>query len=409
VNVAIGRGLRRGAALGVAATLIALGVSAGGLVAQGAARQAPASPAPQSSAPRTVSGRVVRPGKNGLITMPRAWVTLHRVAQDSSGPVDSVRTDGSGRYAIRYTPNGTDPVYFASSSYGGVAYFTAPLPPGDAVGDAGEITVFDTTSGPIPVHTRGRHLVVSASGADGRRTLVEVFELSNDTTVTAVSGARGHATWSTTLAPNASGFQVGQSDISNDAVQFRDGRLLVYASISPGIRQVAFSYTVPGSDFPLSLPIGEPVGVFEVLLEDRGASASGGGLSEQQPVALEGRSFRRFLGQDVKAGATVTITVGVPTGSGDSNRYLIVPIVATAGIMSVALAFALTRRRKVSIVTPTAPPPDAAHLARDIAELDDAFDRVASPTDAERDAYRARRDALKARLAEALAKEEVVV
>jgi hypothetical protein len=50
---------------------------------------------------------------------------------------------------------------------------------------------------------------------------------------------------------------------------------------------------------------------------------------------------------------------------------------------------------------------DASHLARDIAELDDAFARVPSPTDAERDAYRRRRDVLKARLTEALAKEGV--
>jgi hypothetical protein len=52
---------------------------------------------------------------------------------------------------------------------------------------------------------------------------------------------------------------------------------------------------------------------------------------------------------------------------------------------------------------------DAAHIARDIAELDDAFERVASPSDAERDAYRERRETLKARLAAALAKEEVAV
>jgi hypothetical protein len=185
---------------------------------------------------------------------------------------------------------GGEAVYFASSMFGGVAYFTAPLPPRDAVGDDGEITVFDTTSAPVPVHTRGRHLVVSASAVDGRRTLVEVFELSNDTTVTAVSGPRGRATWSTPLAPNGTDFQVGQGDIGNNAVQFRDGRVLVYASFSPGIRQIAFSYSIPASDFPLTIPVGDPVSVLEVLVEDPGATANGGGLKEQQPVSLEGRS-----------------------------------------------------------------------------------------------------------------------
>lgn len=344
-----------------------------------------------------------------MLNVGNAWVTLHRVAPDSSGPVDSVRTDANGRYSIRFRPLGGQSVYFASSMFGGVAYFTTPLPPTDATGEAAEITVFDTTSAPVPVHTRGRHLVVSVPGVDGRRTLVEVYELSNDTTVTAVPGARARATWTTTVPPNASGFQVGQSDIPSNAVQLRDGRVLVYASLSPGIRQLAFSYSVPGDDFPLAINVSDPVGVFEVLVEDPGASASGGGLTEQQAVSLEGRSFRRFLGQDVRVGTTVTISVGAPTVP-QRDRALLVPVLSAAAIMVLALAFALTRRRPVRVMTrPEVPEDAAAHLARDIAELDDAFARTEKPSDAERDAYRQRRDALKARLAAALAKREVPV
>jgi hypothetical protein len=343
-----------------------------------------------------------------MISVPQAWVTLHRVAADSSGPVDSVRSDANGRYSIRYQPIGGDAVYFASSMFGGVAYFTAPLSAVNPAGDAGEITVFDTTSAPIPIHTRGRHLVVSASGVDGSRTLVEVFELSNDTTVTAVAGARGHATWSTALPPNAGDFQVGQSDIGNNAVQFRDGRVLAYASISPGIRQVAFSYSVPASDFPLAIPVPEPVSVFEVLVEDAGATARGGGLAEQPAVTLEGRNFRRFLAQDVRKGAVLTINVGAPTAP-RSNRYLLAPVVVAATIMCLALAVALTRRRPARVVISATAPDDAAHLARDIAELDDAFARTVSPSDADRTSYQTRRDALKARLTAALAKKEIPI
>jgi hypothetical protein len=364
--------------------------------------------AAQSVAPRTVTGRVVRPGRTGMITVPEAWVTLHRVSPDSSGPMDSVRTDTNGRYSIRYKPFGTDAVYFASSSYGGVAYFTSPLPPSDARGDAGEITVFDTTSSPVPIHTRGRHLVVSSSAVDGRRTLVEVFQLSNDTTVTAVAGSRERATWSAPLAPNAAGFEVGQSDISTNAVQFRDGRVLVYASISPGIRQLAFSYSVPASDFPLAVPVTDPVGVFEVLVEDRGASATGGGLAEQATVSLEGRNFRRFLAQDVKGGATITVNVGEPTGTRE-NRGVIATVLGAGAVMAMTLLFALTRRKRVRVVTRAHTPDDAAHLARDIAELDDAFERMPSPSDEERASYEQRRDALKSRLAAALANEEVAI
>jgi hypothetical protein len=367
-----------------------------------------ATSAPEKQPPRTLSGRVVRPGKTGMIAVPNSWVTLHRVAADSSGPVDSVRTDAAGNYSIHYTPFGTDAAYFASSTFGGVAYFTTPLPATDAGGLAGEITVFDTTSSPVHIRTRGRHIVVSVSGVNGQRTIVEVFDLSNDTTVTAIAGARGHATWNTPLPPNAANFEVGQSDIGGAAVQFRDGRVLVFASISPGQRQVAFSYSLPASDFPLAVPVRDSVDVFEVLLEDPGATVTGGGLTERPSVPLEGRTFRRFMGEDVAAGSTLTIDTGAPTGPA-KNRWVFLPAVVTAAVMGIALLFALTRRQRVHAVTRLEAEPDAARLARDIAELDDAFERVASPSDADREAYRERRDALKAQLSRALAKDSVAV
>ena len=376
------------------------------LVAVQAQPNAPS--APEKQPPRTLTGRVVRPGKTGMIAVPNSWVTLHRVASDSSGPVDSVRTNASGNYSIRYTPYGSDAAYFASSMFGGVAYFTAPLPATDAGGIAGEITVFDTTSSPVHIRTRGRHVVVSVSSVNGQRTVVEVYELSNDSTLTAVAGKGGHATWSTALPPNAANFEVGQSDISGPAVQFRDGRVLVFASISPGQRQLAFSYSLPASDFPLALPVRDSVDVFEVLLEDPGATVTGGGITERPTVPLEGRTFRRFMGEDVPSGATLRIDVGAPTGPA-RNRWVFLPAVVAAAVMAVALLFALTRRRRGRVIPAAAPAPDAAHLARDIAELDDAFQRVASPSDEERDAYMERRDALKAQLSRALAKDSVVV
>ena len=377
-----------------------------GVIGAQSAGQPAAAPA-DSLAARTVSGRVVRPGERGMTPVASAWVTLHRVAPapDSSGPVDSVRADAAGRYRMRYTPRGGNAVYFASSMYGGVAYFTAPLPASDAAGDAAEITVFDTTSAPVRIATRGRHLVVSSSGANGRRTLVEVFELSNDSTVTAVPGAGGRATWSAPIVPNATDFQSGQSDIGGNAVQMRDGRVLVFASISPGIRQVAFSYSVPAADFPLTVAVPDSVGVFEVLVEDPGATATGGGLAEQPAVSLEGRNFRRFLAQDVAAASAITVDVGAPTAP-RGNRYIFVPIIGAAVLMLGALAVALTRRGAVPVTTQPVAQVDAAHLARDIAELDEAFARVTTVSDADRASYQRRRDALKSQLTAALAKEE---
>jgi hypothetical protein len=110
----------------------------------------------------------------------------------------------------------------------------------------------------------------------------------------------------------------------------------------------------------------------------------------------------------MRSGAKLVINVGAPMAS-RGNRMLYVTVVSAAVIMVLALGFALTRRRSAPVVVVAPAPDDAAHIARDIAELDDAFERVASPSDGERDGYRQRRDELKTRLAAALAKEEVPV
>jgi putative NADH-flavin reductase len=110
----------------------------------------------------------------------------------------------------------------------------------------------------------------------------------------------------------------------------------------------------------------------------------------------------------MRGGSDVTITLGAPTGP-RGNRYLYLPVILGAGIMAIALAFALTRRRPTHAAVRRDVPDDAEHLARDIADLDEAFSRVDAPTDAEREAYRQRRQALKTRLTAALANEEVAV
>ena len=68
--------------------------------------------------------------------------------------------------------------------------------------------------------------------------------------------------------------------------------------------------------------------------------------------------------------------------------------------MVVALLRALAFRRK--LVPATAAPTAADRIAQEIAALDRAFEQRASPSDADRAAYAARRGDLKARLTSAL-------
>lgn len=359
-------------------------------------------------ADRSVAGAVERPGAAGEVPVPGVMVTLHRVGPDRSGPLDSARTDAAGRYAFRYRTSGAeDAIYFVSASYGGIAYFGTPLRTARVTGDDALITVFDTTSAAIPLKVRGRHLMVSRSDASDRREVLEVFELSNDSTVTRV-GARGDsATFRVVLPEGATAFAGGQGDVPPEAIALVDGRAEVYAPIAPGLKQLSFSYTLPRESFPLAMPVGMTTDVLEVLLEDSTGTVEGARLERQGPVESSGRRFVRWLGDSVPG--SQVLRVSFP--SAPRNPRIPQFVVVAAGLAALML-FALrtvARRRAPAALGEAGDDPE--RLAHRINALDAAFERRRKAAQtaggevppAERAEYDAERERLKRELTDALA------
>jgi hypothetical protein len=357
---------------------------------------------------RRVEGRVQQITSNGPRPAPNVEVVLHRVGSDRSGPLDSARTDAAGRYAFRYRTSGvTSAIYFVSASYRGIAYFAPPLEGASVRGDDALITVFDTTSAPVRLRVLGHHYVVSAPGASGRREVLEVVELSNDTTVTAVSRDGTTPVWSAPLPKGAVEPRANPvGDIAAGAVTFVPGHVQVLAPISPGLRQLAYSYMLPSSALPLTITMERPADVVEVLLEEPRAVVRGPNLGEVEGVSTAGRRFRRFLARDVPANGE--LRVDVVEGTDALRARIIVGVAIVFGVAMVgALFIALGRRRRrraALFVTPVVERP-AERLVRDLAALDARFERMTNPSPEERARYESERGALKEQVAAALAGE----
>lgn len=368
------------------------------------------SAAPDTTA-RMVIGRVVRPDSTDtsqVSGVPGIWVTLHRVGSDTAGPLDSMRTQAGGRYEFRYRHKGrADAIYFVSASYASIAYFSLPLLTPRVTGDSAEIIVYDTTSRSFPLTIRGRHVIVSAPNVDGSHDVVEVYEITNDSGITAISRDDAHPTWTALLPPGAIGFSVGQSDISPRAVRASGGRVEVVAPMAPGLKQLSFSYRVPAKDFPLAIPMTRPVGVLEVLAEDPRAVVSGPKLKPAEAVTIEGRKFARYLGEDEPANAVLKVESPTVATASHQQRYLTILAIVLAALMLGALGIGLMRRRVPPPLIVGQPAPlvvgdDAERLAREIASLDSEFELEQHPSSDARAAYEQRRDALKQSLARAL-------
>ncbi len=357
------------------------------------------------TATRSIEGRISRPGPTPAgLGVAGAWAVLHRVGPDTAGPLDSVRTASDGGYRFRYRPFGDSlAVYFVSTSRGGVNYFTPPMREAAVRGGMADLTVFDTSSAPIPITVRGRHLILTAPDSSTRRarTVVEAFELSNDSSVTRVASGVDGVTFDAALPPDIAVVRAGQGDISEDAIRAVDGRVRVNAPISPGLRQLSFSYEIPVSSDPFEVLVETPTMVLEVLVEDPGALVQGAGLVPSDPVEIDGRAFKRFLAQDVAAAQTFTITIP-PSASSSSLRVMLI-VTAVGAAMLLGLGMVMLRRGPGIARRGTE---DVETLALEAAALDEAFERLESPTDAQRAEHYLARARAKSRLAAALAKRD---
>ena len=362
-----------------------------------------------STVERVVRGRVVKPAaEREPQGVAGAWVVLHRVGADRAAPLDSVRSGARGAYAFRYRATGrADALYFVSAEHGGIAYFTSPLRARLVEGDDALITVFDTTSAAVPLDTRGRHIVVASPAADGSREVIEVYELSNDTTVARISPDDDHPTWTVGVPAAARHFRAEQGEVPAAAMSLKDGTVRVVAPIAPGIKQVGFRYVLPASAFPLSIPLPEGSDVLEVLVEDSTTTVQGARLAAQDPVSVEGRPFRRWMASDAPRNAVVTITTrDAPAGS--RLPFILAGVALAVGVATlIALSRAFRRyeaRAEPRVTIARGDPQEGAEqLARAIADLDARFEAAAAPTERQRAQYEAHRAELKRRLADALA------
>ena len=364
------------------------------LGAQDRPRTAAASP------PSIVEGRVVRPAITGEVPVPGLVVTIHRVGADSSGPIDSVRTDARGAYRFAYRRWGSpDAIYFVAAVYRGIAYFSAPMRAAVVRGDDAEIVVFDTTTAPVRFTVQGHHYVIGAPRPTGLRDIVEVYEISNDTVVTAVGRDSMAAVWSAPIPRGATRFSPASGDVSASSLRARAGRVELLAPFAPGVKQLSFTYSLDPGAFPLEITLDRPNALLEVLLEEPGAQVRASSLRSQGSATTQGRTFKRFLASNAPEGERVSIEV--PTSAAAARSTVVVVLSAVVMLAMVAALWVAYRRdagpRRVIVVPRESP----ASLAAAIAALDARHD-ADDPT-LPNETYAAERAALKARLAAVLA------
>ena len=378
--------LSRLAALRVTA-ILALGLAIG-------PSTAPAQGKPANTA--FAAGRVVLPRDADTVPVPGARVVLHRVGRDAQGPLDSVTADASGRFHFRFQAD-TAALYLLSARWGDVEYFSPPVHTNPARPDtAMRLVVYDTSS-TAPIGVEARHIVVPRAGQDGSRSVLDLIVLRNDGRVARVAPDSSRPSWRLVLPPGTGDMAVGESDLSPDAVVREGDTVKVLAPLAPGQKQLSLEYSVTPVRGKLEFPVGPGGGAVNLLVEERDVRVSGGTLALADSQVIEGRSFRRYLG-DVPAGGAVVLAVGA-AGAAAVTRLALPVLVGALAVVLAAAGWWLIRRP--SRRTPALPP---EQMLDAIAALDARYaGREPDTADDEWRRYAAERARLKAELERTLA------
>ncbi len=347
-----------------------------------------------------VFGRVVAVAGADSTPVAGAWAVLHQVSLRGGAPVDSARTDRAGRYQVLAPVRDTTMVYIVSVSYAGIAYFTRPLHAarGASRGTAETLAVYDTSSTSPLVEVAQRHVIVRRPGADGARQVLELVVLRNAGERTRISPDTSRPVWQGALPRGAIQLEVGESDVSAEAVYRRGDSIAVAAPVPPGEKQVVVSYVLPRARRALDLWVDQPMERLNVLVDDSAATLVGDALERVGSETIEGTSFVRFARNDVAAGAHVLVRFPRAGFSAGSLWWLVVGLAGAALAAGLVLAW----RRTLPVISPL--PGDPNVIAAEIAALDAAFENRADVTPEERAAYQRRRSALKAGLEELLSR-----
>jgi hypothetical protein len=339
-----------------------------------------------------VSGRVVRATASDTVGVPGVQVMLHEVGRTRQGPVDSTVAGTNGEFRFRFRAD-TSSVYLLSSGWAGIEYFSTPVRSLPAQPDTGLLLVVSDTSSAAPVGVVSRHIVIGKPSGDGIRAVLEIVVLQNNGPLTRVARDSLQPTWSTRLPSRAVGFQPGQGDVSADALVFRDGTVQLFAPIAPGEKQLLYTYQLPSGPGTVRMPLQEPVGTMNILLEEFDRTVTGGGIVRGDSQAIEGRSFRQWSGT-VPAGSVIAIRF-----PSLGTRWILPALVS-----AVALSLAFVAIRALRGLPPVAPAGPAAPMLDQLARLDAQYrDREGQVPAEEWNRYQADRQRLKEELSRQLA------
>jgi len=340
----------------------------------------------------------MRLAEGDSVPLVASQVVLHGVTVAQGQPLDSTVTRWDGRYDISVATLDTAASYLVSVEHGGVGYFSQPFRPIPRSTDTiATLVVYDTSYGEPQILLSDRNMIVQSARRDGTRRVIELLQISNLGSLTRITDDTSNPVWQAALPSQAIEFEVGDADVSPQAIYRRGDHIAVAAPVPPGLKQILVSYLLPAGVEEISFAADNHIDRLNVLLEEGEAMVAGPAFRFIGLDSLGESSFNRYAAGGVEPGTVVTLSLPGPPRAPQMLSGAVV-LLTTAALVA---AFWWWMRKRH---TPAAARVVSDDLAKQIAELDRAFEnKGVDVTAEERAMYEQRRAELKARLTDMLA------
>ena len=275
-------------------------------------------------------------------------------------------------------------LYVVSAIYRGVDYYSDALSFTEGENNVTvELTLFEATESDETITVLMEHTIIFAENEDALVKEYLLFANVGDRTYignvqNAAEGARQTLRFS--LPINATNLQPNPDIMPGVIVngqQFYD-----ILPVPPGMREIAYSYTVDLKDKPYMLDqkIEYHTGSYDLLVQGSDIEVESNQLTGGEYIDIDGQRYLRLSGGEFDAGTLLEIKLSAASAHGGPGIVLWLPAVLIPIVAASAIGFAFLRKRRSQAIRPepaesTNNDLERQRLLLEIAHLDDAFEQ----------------------------------
>lgn len=229
-----------------------------------------------------------------------ALVTLWTFVADQAESSLETTADASGRFQFEGLET-EDRAYRLEAEYKGVRYESdvVAFPAGEDFLSV-PLSVYESTTSSADISVERAHLIVAFEPGTIYVREVQIFSNAGNLTYIGPTGQEGEVTADFPLPQGASAVELADGFMECCTVETDTGFASTYPLV-PGSTQFVLSYSLShdSTTYDLVKKVAHPTASFDILVADVGVEVTAPGLTQGEPLSIQGGNYLHLAGRDL--------------------------------------------------------------------------------------------------------------